>query len=47
MKDKIFLENVDKIIEMVLKNAAHSFELDFAIINDTAIECRKRLKELK
>ena len=39
-----FLENVDKIIEMLLKNAKHSFGLNFKIINDTDIELHKRLK---
>ena len=47
MSEKEFLENMDKIIEMLLKNAGHSFGLDFKIINDTAIEVSKRLKVLK
>lgn len=47
MTDEQFLKNVDKIIEMLLKNAGHSFGLDFKIINDTDIELHKRLKALK
>lgn len=47
MTEKEFLENMDKIIEMLLKNAGHSFGLDFKVINDTAIEVSKRLKALK
>lgn len=47
MTEKEFLENIDKIIEMLLKNAGHSFGLNFKIINDTDIELHKRLKALK
>lgn len=47
MDDKEFLKNVDDIIEMLLKNAAHSFGIDFAVVNDTAIEVSKRRKELE
>lgn len=46
MKEKEFLENVNKLIEMILKNAGQSFGLDFGIINDMGIEVSKRLKEM-
>ena len=44
MDNKEFLKNVKAIIEMLLKNAGHSFGIDFALVNNTAIECEKRLK---
>lgn len=47
MEDKEFLQNVKKIIEMVLKNAGGMFGVDFMVINNTAIEVDKRLKEIK
>ncbi|MBO4556007.1 MAG: hypothetical protein J5706_04540 [Elusimicrobiales bacterium] len=47
MNEKEFLDNVDKIIEMLLKNAGHSFGIDFKIVNDTDIELQKRRKALK
>lgn len=47
MDEKEYLENVDQIIEMLLKNAAHSFGIDFALVNDTAIETTQRLKKLE
>lgn len=47
MEDKKFLQNVKKIIEMVLKNAGGMFGVDFMVINNTAIEVDKRLKEIK
>ena len=35
MVEKEFLQNVNKLIEMILKNAGHSFCLDFRrIINE-------------
>lgn len=46
MNDKEFLQNVTKLVDMLLKNAAHSFGLDFMVINDTAIEAKKRLQKL-
>ena len=45
MNNKQFLENVQAIIQMLLKNAPHSFGIDFALVNDTDIECEKRLKK--
>lgn len=47
MNEKEFLDNVDKIIEMLLKNARHSFGIDFKVVNDTDIELQKRRKALK
>ena len=47
MNEKEFLQNVEKLIEMILKNAGHSFGLDFGLINDMGIEVQKRLKENK
>ena len=47
MNEKEFLDNVDKIIEMLLKNAGHSSGIDFKIVNDTDIELQKRRKALK
>lgn len=47
MEDKEFIQNVKKIIEMVLKNAGGMFGVDFMVINNTAIEADKRLKEIK
>ena len=32
---------------MLLKNAPHSFGINFAVLNDTGCEVHKRLKELK
>lgn len=46
MNEKEFLHNVDKLIEMILKNAGQSFGLDFALINDMGMEVSKRLKQL-
>lgn len=47
MNEKEFLRNVNAIIEMLLKNAAHSFGINFMLVNDTAIEVKKRLLELE
>lgn len=47
MNEKEFLQNVNAIIEMLLKNAAHSFGINFMLVNDTAIEVKKRLLELE
>lgn len=47
MEDKELLQNVKKIIEMVLKNAGGMFGVDFMVLNNTAIEVDKRLKEMK
>lgn len=46
MNEKQFLKNVNKLIEMILKNAGQSFGLDFSLINDMGIEVSKRLKEM-
>lgn len=47
MKPEQYEKNVELIIEMLLKNAAHSFGLDFMLINETAVENSKRLKAYK
>lgn len=47
MKPEQYEKNVALIIEMLLKNAAHSFGLDFMLINKTAVENSKRLKAYK
>ena len=47
MEDKELLQNVNKIIEMVLKNTGGMFGVDFMVLNNTAIEVDKRLKEIK
>ena len=47
MNEKQFLKNVNKLIEMILKNAGQSFGLDFGLINDMGIEVSKRLKEMR
>ena len=47
MKEKEFLQNVNKLIEMILKNAGHSFGLDFGLINEMGIEVKKRLEIVK
>lgn len=47
MEEKEFLRNVNKLIKMLLKNAGHSFGLDFGLINDMGIEVEKRLKKLE
>lgn len=47
MAEKEFLQNVNKLIEMILKNAGHSFGLDFGLINNMGIEVNKRLKKLE
>lgn len=47
MEEKEFLKNVDSIIEMLLKNAGHCFGIDFMVVNETAMEVSKRLRELK
>ena len=47
MNEKEFLQNVNLIIEMLLRNAAHSFGINFMLVNDTAIEVKKRLLELE
>lgn len=44
MTPEQYEKNVALIIDMLLKNAAHSFGLDFMLINETAIENSKRLK---
>lgn len=46
MAEKEFLQNVNKLIEMILKNAGQSFGLDFCLINDMDIEVSERLKKL-
>lgn len=46
MAEKEFLQNVNKLIEMILKNAGQSFGLDFGLINDMGIEVSERLKKL-
>lgn len=47
MEEKEFLQNVNKLIEMILKNAGQSFGLDFGLINDMGIEVHKRLKKFE
>lgn len=47
MKEKEFLQNVNKLIEMILKNAGQSFGLDFGLINDMGFEVSERLEKLK
>lgn len=47
MSDIELLENMEKIIEMLCKNAAKSFGIDFAILNDTGVEVHRRLIELR
>lgn len=44
MTDQELYENSYAIGEMLLKNAAHSFGLDFAVINETMIELQKRIR---
>lgn len=46
MDESEYLQNVHRIIDDLLKNAAHSFGLDFRIINETAIETTKRLRRM-
>jgi len=46
MDDITFIKNCASMGEMLLKNAAHSFGLDFGVINDTMIEIDKRAKKL-
>ena len=46
MDEKQFIKNVASLGEMVLKNAAHSFGLDFGLINETMIEIEKRAHAL-
>lgn len=45
LDEKTYLKHVNRIIEDLLKNAAHSFGLDFAVINEAAIETERRLIE--
>lgn len=47
MTPEQYEKNVRAIIDMLLENAAHSFGLDFMLINETAIENSKRLKAYK
>lgn len=47
MTPKEYEKNVYRIIDMLLKNAAHSFGLDFMLINETAMENSRRRKELE
>lgn len=47
MNEKEFLKNVDACLEMLLKNVAHSFGIDFAVLNETLLEVEKRLKSLE
>lgn len=47
MKEEEFLKNVLAIIDMMMKNAAHSFGVDFMILNNTAVEADKRLKKIE
>lgn len=41
------LENMQKIIEMLCKNAAKASGIDFAILNDTGVEIHRRLIDLR
>lgn len=45
MTDLELLENMEKIIEMLCKNAGKAFGIDFAILNDTGVEVHRRLIE--
>jgi hypothetical protein len=46
MDEKTFIKNTASICEMLLKNAAHSFGIDFSVLNETLIEIEKRAHEL-
>lgn len=46
MDDKTLLINAREIAIMLLKNAGHSYGIDFMILNDTMIELNKRLREM-
>ena len=46
MDEMTYLLNVRRLIDDLLKNAAHSFGLDFRIIDETGIETNKRIQEL-
>lgn len=45
MDDQTLYKNCYKITEMLLKNAAHSFGIDFACLNESMIELKKRIKK--
>lgn len=47
MTEKEYEQNVSKIIDTLLKNAAHSFGIDFMMLSETAMENSKRLKKLE
>lgn len=47
MEEKEFLQNVNSIIKILLKNAGQCFGINFMVVNETAIEVDKRIKELK
>lgn len=42
MNDKEFYKGVARICEDLLKNAGHSFGIDFGILNNTMLELDKR-----
>lgn len=42
MSDAEFYEGLEKLSEMLLKNAKHCYGLDFAVINDIGIEIARR-----
>lgn len=46
MTDIEYLKNVKKNLECLLKNASHSFGIDFMSLNNTLIETDKRINNL-
>lgn len=46
MKDAKYYQNVSTLIDTLLKNAAHSFGIDFAVLIETSIETNTRLQML-
>ena len=46
MDDITFIKNLARICEELLKNAAHSFGIDFERLNETLIEIEKRAHKL-
>lgn len=46
MNDKTFYKNVARICDDLLKNAAHSFGIDFGVLNETMIELGARAKKV-
>ena len=46
MDEITYFLNVSRIIDDLLKNASHSFGLDFRIINETGIETNRRIQTL-